>query len=223
MRYADKYLEDSPPLNGNNLKELVSTLAACCKVYFGNDPDNIADLVFSVSAEAILERFKGITLLDVQNAFKTREIEKRQGTSITRDELIRPIADYWCEKSIFLNELIQVHQKRIEKEKEPDYALEFEQKARKELDDSLTFRQWTGNPYEALFIAKQYADLATKEEKAMLFAVAKKKKKDMMNELDQVGTKAIKDIAPHIANAFTPTNSIYAVELMNYLLENDRL
>ena len=90
------YLESTPCLN--NQAEVMNILTTAVQILFGARLENINNQLFVQVYASITERFIGITIQDVQNSFKHAEIEKKQYTALTRDELLQPIKDYWKKK-----------------------------------------------------------------------------------------------------------------------------
>ena len=144
-----------------------------CKILYGLTPENLPTELFKVVINHICENFPAITVQDVENSFEYTLIEKRQYTSLTRDELLQPIRDYWNTKIAIKVEIDKIqkekHQEQIGKQK----YNEFISMSKKKYIESLEQKKCLLDEFESSAIARHFADCLTKEEKAIIWAKAR--------------------------------------------------
>lgn len=105
---------------------VISQLIKITSVLYGLRPENLHEDFFPVCFKAICERFPLLTSEDIGKIYSRAHIEKKQGTSLTRDELLQPISAYYNSKLALYSEI-----KRIEDEEKESLkqAQEHENKA----------------------------------------------------------------------------------------------
>lgn len=125
---------------------------------YGIRPDNVSTEMFQLAFIALKDRFKGITIEDVRLAYFNSVIVKKEFVSLTRDELLEPISDYWMKKE---NLKDQIKLAEIEKQKEiqiKQEEIEFRNKAKQCYINSLNMGEWQGDMFQAKVIARGFWD-----------------------------------------------------------------
>lgn len=154
-------------------EECIRILISSCEVLFGLRAENLTPELWNVSFASICERFKGITISDIQNSFRYAVIEKKAYQTLTRDELLQPISEYWKNKVILLNEIDLIRQKN---EKEIQSIREenmFRQKAKEIYLKSLEAGHWIGDEFHADAIARNFSECFSQEDKNEFMRCAK--------------------------------------------------
>lgn len=114
---AEIMLSDSEPVKGCSLdtkSEIISQLIKITSILYGLRPENLHEDFFPACFKAICERFPLLTAKDIGRIFSSAQIKKKQGTSLTRDELIQPIVGYYNSKLRVIGEIQKL--KREEEE-----------------------------------------------------------------------------------------------------------
>jgi hypothetical protein len=145
---------------------------------FGVRSENLSDELFQLALLALPNRFKGITIQDIRNSYFETEIIKREYVSLTRDELLQPIADYWTKKQNLIQQLklIEVEQDKIliEKQKEID----FYNQARELYKESLNAGEWLGDMFQAKVLARPFWEVLYMDERKQMQLQATEKVKE---------------------------------------------
>lgn len=126
---AEIMLSDSEAVRGCSLDTkaaIISQLIKITSILYGLRPENLHEDFFSACFKAICERFPLITVKDIGKIFSSAQIEKKQGTSLTRDELLQPIQSYYNSKLALIGEIKRLKQEEEERQKN---ILEHENKA----------------------------------------------------------------------------------------------
>jgi hypothetical protein len=145
---------------------------------FGVRSENLNTELFQLALLALSNRFKGITIQDIRNSYFETEIVKREYVSLTRDELLQPIADYWTKKQNLIQQLklIEVEQDKIALEKQKE--IDFYNEARDLYKSSLEAREWLGDMFQAKVLARPFWDALYMEERKQIQMIATEKVKD---------------------------------------------
>ena len=154
-------------------EECLRILISSCEVLFGLRAENLTPELWNISFASICERFKGITIQDVQNSFRYAVIEKKAYQTLTRDELLQPISEYWKNKVILLNEIDLIRQKN---EKEIDSIRKenlFRHEAKEIYLKSLEAGHWIGDEFHADAIARNFSECFSQEDKNEFMRCAK--------------------------------------------------
>lgn len=154
-------------------EECLRILMTSCEILFGLRVENLAPELWEISFASICERFKGVTISDIQNSFRYAVIEKKAYQTLTRDELLQPISEYWNNKQILLNEIELIRKKNDEELNSIRLEHQFRENAKKLYLESLNAGQWLGNEFEADAIARNFADCFTQEQKNQFMFEAK--------------------------------------------------
>jgi hypothetical protein len=145
---------------------------------FGVRSENLNTELFQLALLALPNRFKGITIQDIRNSYFETEIVKREYVSLTRDELLQPISDYWTKKQNLIQQLklIEVEQNKIALEKQKE--IDFYNEARDLYRESLQAREWLGDMFQAKVLARPFWDALYMEERKKIQMLATEKVKD---------------------------------------------
>jgi len=145
---------------------------------FGVRSENLNTELFQLALLALPNRFKGITIQDIRNSYFETEIVKREYVSLTRDELLQPISDYWTKKQNLIQQLklIEVEQDKIALEKQKE--IDFYNEARDLYRESLQAREWLGDMFQAKVLARPFWDALYMEERKQIQLFATEKVKD---------------------------------------------
>lgn len=149
MLETSEYITENP-------KTVKDVLISVCNILYGISPANINTDLINVTFKAISDKFIGITIQDIKNAYQDAEIDKKAFVSITRDELILPIKQYWNKKIILISKIKEV-EREIEQKKESDILRQrFEMESLQILNESIKSKVWLGSPINAFSILRQH-------------------------------------------------------------------
>lgn len=170
-------------------EKLSKILSEAVKVLFGVNYENLSNDFFAIAINAICERFIGITILDVSLAFKMHEIEKKAYQTLTRDEFLNPIKQYWEKKQKIILEFRKIQKKEEEKKKELEINSLDRIKAiniYKQMIENkeLSFGELGGSVYLANTIAKELAVYLSQKQKNIAFYYAKKERKKQLDDVE---------------------------------------
>jgi len=145
---------------------------------FGVRSENLNTELFQLALLALPNRFKGINIQDIRNSYFETEIVKREYVSLTRDELLQPISDYWTKKQNLIQQLklIEVEQDKIALEKQKE--IDFYNEARDLYKESLKGGEWLGDMFQAKVLARPFWDALYMEERKQIQMIATEKVKD---------------------------------------------
>jgi hypothetical protein len=147
---------------------------------FGVRSENLNTELFQLALLALPNRFKGITIQDIRNSYFETEIVKREYVSLTRDELLQPIADYWTKKQNLIQQLklIEVEQDKIALEKQKEIDFYNEARELYKLSVSQTYPEWLGDMFQAKVLARPFWDTLYLDERKQIQMIATEKVKD---------------------------------------------
>lgn len=183
----------------NNEIEVIGILQQNCQVIYGLNPVNLNMNLWLASFDAICERFKDITIQDIQNSYRYAEIEKKAYTTLTRDELLQPVSEYWTKRNILLSEIKKLENAEVEELQAIEASREFVRQAKQKYLDSLIQGVWIGDEFEADAIARNFKDVLNQDEKNKIMHIAKleemerieKQKNDKANQMLKVVDQSI--------------------------------
>ena len=183
----------------NNEIEVIGILQQNCQVIYGLNPVNLNKNLWLASFDAICERFKDITIQDIQNSYRYAEIEKKAYTTLTRDELLQPVSEYWTKRNILLSEIKKLENAEVEELQAIEASREFVRQAKKIYLYSLIQGVWLGDEFEADAIARNFKDVLNQDEKNKIMHIAKleeierieKQKNDKANQMLKVVNQSI--------------------------------
>jgi hypothetical protein len=147
---------------------------------FGVRSENLNTELFQLALLALSNRFKGITIQDIRNSYFETEIVKREYVSLTRDELLQPIADYWTKKQNLMQQLklIEVEQDKIALEKQKEIDFYNEARELYKLSVNQTYPEWLGDMFQAKVLARPFWDALYLDERKQIQMLATEKVKD---------------------------------------------
>lgn len=165
------------------------------KTIFGIIPESIEENLKLSTFHAICERFIGISVSDIALAFKTHVQEEKIYT-LTRDEFIKPITNYWKKKQIVLRELNKEIESINEMAFHEQTKLQFKEDAMKLYLECLNNgTEWTGTPFQASSFAQNFAHRFDQEEKDAVWTWAKKEAHRMKVESANKFTTELAELA----------------------------
>lgn len=198
----------------DNVERLSNAIGYIIRIYFGMNIQNVdADLIREV-IKSITLKHKTLTFQEMNLAFTERTIEKRQGVSLTRDEIMRYIEDMVAKKHIVLSIHEQEEKKKAEQQKNEAEKVAFVNKSMEMYHDHLRngITEWSGTDFEALPAAMEFAQSVTHEKKKLLTLDAQREYKERVCRNEQEGNAF--EIIP-------PIKYIYARMMLNYLLNRE--
>lgn len=152
---------------------------------FGVRSENLSDELFQLALLALPNRFKGITIQDIRNSYFETEIVKKEFVSLTRDELLLPISEYWTKKQNLIQQLKLIEVEQEKKQQEKQKEIDFYNEARDLYKSSLERRQWLGDMFQAKVLARPFWDaLYTDERKQMQVQATEKVKEAQIQAID---------------------------------------
>lgn len=133
------------------------------KVYYGLNHLNVANEVIRAVLTSIKENYPDMTFSNLNLCF-VNGIEKKQGSSLTRDEFMLPIHAFMSKKkrieSLLQDVQLKEHNERIEIEN----AKKFVEHSMSIYNESKGQGKFIGTPFEANVIVDEFIDLLTDEE-----------------------------------------------------------
>lgn len=152
---------------------VIAFLIEYTEVIFGLRVENLSVTLWAAAYTAIIERFPNIQLHDIQNAYRFSVIEKRQYTTLTRDELIEPIANYWMKRNRLLAEIETIKKKEAAELESLNKEIVFIENCKELYKESLEAGKWLGTEYEAAAIGKNFKDVFNQDRKNEFIKLAK--------------------------------------------------
>lgn len=171
---------------------MVKAFSYVIKVYFGINPDVLPqeknengedrNIIISLACKTLLEKYPAMTFEKLNLSYSEEQTDKKQGISLTIDELMHPVALFWrkCE-------FIRIESEKIKRELDEEAEIEARKQAHK--DESIRLyiecvnsdRVWKGTPFHANVFAKEsFAHRFDQSEKDFLYGEAKR----MVRELE---------------------------------------
>lgn len=137
---------------------MIRELSSYPQLYFGTNPDNLPQGFISHTYKHISERFVGITMDDVKNAYAASEIVKKEFSGLSLEEMLQPIKDYWFKKQNLLSEIQEAENRESEKNKDLEKVQSFRLQVEETYRKSIEAGKWIGQGYEAEELAPDYAE-----------------------------------------------------------------
>lgn len=181
-----------------------------------------SDLILAVFS-SICERYKHFTIEDIGNTFKVQEIEKKQGVSLTYDELMKPFRIYDKIKSSVYsayNEVLRLDAK--EKEEITKEKMFYEEAKNHYLDSRKNQTLYSGTIFHASVIMDNFTQQIDNETK---FELMSKAKKVYESEIEKQKKDSF-HIVPKGTGKYTNGNNHFdfhyflAIEVINHILKN---
>ena len=165
-------LQHSPKCKDSQ-SETIDLLIQFTQVLYGLRVENLPVALWQASFEAICERFNGITIQDIQLAFRYSQIEKKAYQTLTRDELLEPIQTYWTGKLVLIAEINHFQNLSKEENEAIDKEMRFKEASKQKYFECLETGKWTGDEAEANSIARNFRDVFSQEIKNEIWIKAK--------------------------------------------------
>jgi len=181
-----------------------------------------SDLILTVFF-SICERFKHFTIEDIGNTFKVQEIEKKQGVSLTYDELMKPFRFYNDIRNRVYSSYSEVLRlDSIQNEEKTKQQLFYEEAKEHYLNSRKNLTLFSGTMFHASVIMENFTHLIDNELKFELMQKAKKtyeieiekQKKDAFHIVPK-GTGKYLNGKDHFDYHY-----FLALEVINYILAN---
>ena len=172
MKMAPMILQPSPKC-AEDQSATIALLIKFTQVLYGLRVENLSVELWQASFESICERFKDITIQDVQLAFRYSQIEKKAYQTLTRDELLEPIQTYWTGKLVLIAEINHFQNLSKEENEAIDKEMRFKEASKQKYFDCLETGKWTGDEAEANSIARNFRDVFSQEIKNEIWLKAK--------------------------------------------------
>jgi len=202
-----RMFENSPFVVANRA-QVIKILIDAANVLFGINADGISKELTDAVFQAISDRFVGIRINDIQEAFRDAQIEKKPYVSISRDELIEPIFSYWRKKQFILSAIKDIESVEIENQDAILKAERFKAEAMDTFNLSVHNKKWSGNPFQAFIIAPDIANSIDPRIKKVLW-------KASVREFDKNKTQTFFDLDNPLNE-----NRIYSQKIMIYYCKN---
>tara|TARA_R110000868_G_scaffold309986_1_gene571209 strand:+ start:2418 stop:3059 length:642 start_codon:yes stop_codon:yes gene_type:complete len=203
-------LSESDPIS-KDPSVTIELLGKATTLLFGLNKENVHPDLFRTAYAKMSEAFVGCTVQDVRNSFNDAVIEKKAYTTLTRDELIQPIRDYWQKKQVIKYELRKVESKVSDELAMKEEALKFRTDAHKLYLECLNNGTgWTGTDMQAKTFAKNFADMFSQEFKT---SVIKKAQLEFHEKKELATSNPILGVAPPV-----PVEYIFCRMIVNEAL-----
>jgi hypothetical protein len=173
--------EDSP-LVLNSQVIVTNKLMNYCKILYGVTPENLPIELFKSVIKILIERFPQITVKDIENSFEYTIIEKREYTSLTRDELLQPIRDYWNTKILVKSQIDKIQKEKYNEQIGRQKYLQFISLCKQKYIDSLKEKKCLLDEFESSAIARNFSNCLNDTEKAMLWKQARIEYKERVED-----------------------------------------
>ena len=147
-------------VNPDTTKEI---LTKACNILYGMATNSINQDLINVAFNTLLQRFPSITIQDVKNAFNGAEIDKKAYVSLTRDELLLPIKNYWTKKIRLLSKINEIEREENQRLIDLDAVEQFKQRCLLKFEQSKEKKEWIGTPCEAFIVLKHQKETHTRE------------------------------------------------------------
>ena len=196
----------------DNLTRLTNALFHITKVYYGLNPENLPEDLFRLVIHTICEKHPTLKFTELNLAYLERTIEKRQGVSLTRDEIMQPIEDMAQKKRVVLMIQEQAKQEFENSQSEKQKIEQFKREAMQLYVTDLEQgnKVYSGTAFQANSFARAFADLFDDNQKKDMWIEAQREYKELNYQYQEN------------ANAFTqpppPAEKLYAKIMVNAAL-----
>lgn len=168
--------------------KLVEALLMYSKVLYGVNPENMPIELFRMTAKYILDNFQNMTFNDITLAYEGVEIEKKEYVSLTRDELLKPIKNYWRKKELVEHEFNQIQNLKSEEDIQNQKVLEFKKQSWKLYIDSLEKNDFLLDEFNCKAIHKHFKIVFSDSEIEEFELRAKREYKERKFKADEDGS-----------------------------------
>jgi hypothetical protein len=181
-------LNDQTVLCTSDPDRFIKAVSYVVRIYYGlnvdseQNPTKKAELaeVFAVFRHQVFSQYPKMTFEQFNLVHSDSVIIKREGVSITVDELMHPIASYYAKIQFVLNErnvILREQQEEAEKERKKQA---FKNESIRLYIECVKSGEWTGTPFQAMVFAKEsFAHRFTQPEKDNIYTEAKQKVKEL--------------------------------------------
>lgn len=144
----------------DDLERLSKAFVYIVKVYYGLNPENVANEIYQLAIKTICERFQTLKFTELNLAFSEQVIEKRQGVSLTHSELMKPIEELMRKKGAVKYVQDEINEEKRKQEQSKQKEIEFKKEAMQIYLDCLERKDgvWTGSEYHANALGRSFAD-----------------------------------------------------------------
>lgn len=167
-------------------EETILILTGITEILFGLRFENLNPQIWDAAFLSICERFKNVTVQDIKNAYKVAEIEKKAYTTLTRDELIKPISDYWSKKVLLLGEIERIKRKSEEEIEKDNRERAFKENARLKYIAALSSGTFDGDEFDAEAIARNFKDVFDQPFKNEIMKRAKLERESRLKQAEKI-------------------------------------
>ena len=170
----------------DNLPRISTALVYITRCYYGLNPENVTEDLYRLVIQTICDRYKTLTFTQLNLAYSERTIEKKQGSSLTKDELMQPIEDMMHKKGIV--QMVQQKEKEdFEKQQAEKNKIKDEYLKAKELYfESMGTGLYQGSVFQASMIMEAFAEHLSDEEK---IKIGKQAIEDYREQVKLFGTE----------------------------------
>jgi hypothetical protein len=214
-KQISKILNDKSPKVSQDIDRFMKALNYIVECYYGLKFDKLNSDLFRLTTVKVMEMYPHFSFVDLDLAYSDVIIEKRQGTTLTRDELLKPINEYHRKKTIVLHEAQKVEAEVIKKMASEKLEAEFLDHSIQIYNEDLKNKEleYSGTVFQASTFAKsQFSERFTQTEKNRIFDLAKKQYNLAMKDFEN-NPDVIKLPPPHV-------NFIFAKLVVDHALIN---
>lgn len=146
---------------------------------FGIKPENVNKELFQLVLMVLPQRFPGITIQDIRNAYFENVITKKEFVSLTRDELLQPISIYWNKKQNLKQQIKLIEMENEKEQQAKQKEIDFYNQARDLYKESLKAGEWIGDMFQARVIARPFYDSLYQNERNHLKSIVSDEVKEL--------------------------------------------
>ena len=196
----------------DNLSRLTNALYHITKVYYGLNPENLPEDLFRLVIQTICEKHQTLKFKELHLAYDERTIEKRQGVSLTRDEIMQPIEDMAQKKHTVMSIQEQAKQEFEKKQSEQAEKMAFKREAMRLYVTDLEQgnKKYSGTAFQANSFARAFADLFNDNQKKDMWIEAQREYKELKFQFEES-----KD---NFKQQPAPAEKLYALAMVNAAL-----
>ena len=170
-----RLLNDETPLVINDHHRALKAFSYIVKVYYGLNAETVELDVYEAVLKEIKDKFPNLTFEQLNLSYSESVILKRQGVSITKGELVDPVALFWQKTQVVIHEAEKLKRQTDEELTKQQEITRFKQGSMELYHKCLTEKTgWTGTPFQASSFADNFAHRFLKSEKDELWELCKK-------------------------------------------------
>jgi hypothetical protein len=152
------------PLCIAHKEQTIENLIHIVKNLYGVSIDGLDIHFWNICYKAMCERFQKLTIHDLQLIFNESEIEKRPFVSLTREELLKPISEYYNKKQLIEQAQIDLIVEVKKQEESEKISRDFERESVYLYNKSLVKGVWLGDMFNANVLGKYFKGKCTEEQ-----------------------------------------------------------